>query len=45
MNNMGLHWCVFRSFGDQTFDDQFNIVASEADQANVAPFWRTCLSG
>jgi arabinogalactan oligomer / maltooligosaccharide transport system substrate-binding protein len=30
------HWGFFGSFGGQIFDDQFNFVADEANQANVA---------
>lgn len=29
------HWGFFGSFGGQIFDDQFNFVADEANQANV----------
>jgi arabinogalactan oligomer/maltooligosaccharide transport system substrate-binding protein len=30
------HWGFFGSFGGQIFDDQFNFVTDEANQANVA---------
>lgn len=30
------HWGFFGSFGGQIFDDEFNFVADEANQANVA---------
>ncbi|MBI3169391.1 MAG: extracellular solute-binding protein [Chloroflexi bacterium] len=30
------HWGFFGSFGGQIFDDQFNFVADDANQANVA---------
>lgn len=30
------HWGFFGSFGAQIFDDQFNFVADDANQANVA---------